>query len=370
MAPHKTSPNRKGGSAFIVRLAALIAVFCLLASLAIVRDGRFFSHSLTPKQPSAEAQHPAIESLPNGQRVINTTTPGKDITGFNGPVPLLIYISGNKIDSVSALPNEETPKFFLRASALLHSWDGMDIDQAANTKVDAVSGATYSSNAIIGNFKAGVATIEKTGVVSPQTEPWEWTLSYTFALIVALAAGVLPLIIKNKTYRLIQQLLNVGVLGFWTGTFLDYSVFMRVFSNGLPYTLASVLTLVLFIIAFIYPLLGKSGYYCAWVCPFGSLQELIHKIPVPRLHLSPGAVKGMTIFRNTLWCLLIISLWTGLLANWIDYEIFSAFIIESASWIIIIVGIVFCLLSFIIMRPFCHLVCPVGTLLNHSEGRK
>lgn len=370
MAAYKTTREKSRGNSPFAKFTALIAVFCILASIAIIRDGRIFSYTISPEQARHGNPLHAGESRTSGQRVINTTEAGKDITGYNGPVPLLIYVSGQQIDSVSALPNQETPDFFKRASELLHSWDGMGIKEATDTKVDAVSGATYSSNAIIGNFKAGLATIEKHDAITPATKPWQWTTPYTLALLVALSAAVLPLFIKNKTYRLLQQVMNVGVLGFWTGTFLDYSVFLRVFSAGVPFTLASILTMLLFVIAFIYPLFGKANHYCAWACPFGSLQELIHKMPAPRLQLTPAIVKGMATFRNILWCLLILCLWTGVLANWTDYEVFSAFIVKSASWIVITTGSLFCLLSLIIMRPFCHAVCPVGTLLNHAEGRK
>lgn len=300
MAAYKTTREKSRGNSSFAKFTALIAVFCILASIAIIRDGRIFSYAIYPTRTLHDNTVQAEDNNASGQRVINTTEAGKDITGYNGTVPLLIYVSGQHIDSVRALPNQETPNFFKRASKLLHSWDGMSINEAADAKVDAMSGATYSSNAITGNFKAGLATIEKTDASAPSPDPWQWAAPYIFALIVALSAAVLPLFIKNKTYRLIQQVMNVGVLGFWTGTFLDYSVFLRVFSAGLPFTMASILTLLLFVTAFVFPLFGKANHYCAWVCPFGSLQELIHKEPAPRLQLTPAIIKGMATFRNIL----------------------------------------------------------------------
>lgn len=355
-----------------VRLASLIAVFCILASLAIVREGRFFGHDLRApeKAESSASVSTSVSTAGDGRQVINTTEAGKDIIGFNGPVPLQIYISEGKVDSVTALPNQETPSFFERAKVLLHSWDGLSIEDAASKQVDAVSGATFSSKAITGNFKAGIALAEdRADVPAAESEPEGLTIEYTLALLVALSAAITPLFIKNRAYRLVQQLLNVGVLGFWTGTFLDYSVFIRSFANGIPFTLASLLTILLFAVAFIYPLFGRTGHYCAWVCPLGSLQELASRLHLPKFHISPATVKALTIFRNVLWCILILCLWTGLLSSWIDYELFSAFIVKSASTVVLITGGVFLLLSLVIMRPFCRFVCPVGTLLNHAEGK-
>lgn len=369
MSASRHDPQRSTKITFAVRLTGLIAVFCILASLAIVREGRILGRRLWPETANHKAL--TVSESSYGQQVINTTEAGKDITGFNGPVPLQIYISDGKVDSVTALPNQETPSFFSRAEVLLHSWDGLTIDEASAKEVDAVSGATFSSKAITDNFKAGIR-LANTGhkeetVSGKQTE--DLTIEYTIALLVAVGAALTPLFVKNKTYRFIQQILNVGVLGFWTGTFLDYSVFIRTLANGIPFTLASLLSILLFVVAFIYPLLGRSGHYCTWVCPMGSLQELASHLHLPKLHISPKAVKGLTFFRNALWCVLILCLWSGLLASWIDYELFSAFIVKSASTVVLVTGGVFLLLSLVIMRPFCRFVCPVGTLLNHAEGK-
>lgn len=353
----------------IIKLCSLIAVFCILASIAIVREGRIFAHDL--KKSTESKQVESVNRTSGGETVIDTRQYGKDIIGYNGPVPLTIYLTDGRIDSIVAQENEETPKFFEKASTLLHAWDGMKVQDAMVKKVDAVSGATYSSNAIIENVQAGLKAAGNTEIQQPGNDQKgiEWSIEYTLAILVALAAAILPIFVKNKKYRLVQEFLNVGVLGFWTGTFLDYSVFIRVFANGLPYTLASLLTLLLFVIAFIFPLFGRTNHYCSWVCPMGSLQELAGRVGVHKLHLTPHAVKMLANFRNFLWCLLIISLWSGILASWTDYEIFSAFIIKNASVVVLITASVFILLSFIIMRPFCRFVCPVGTILNHSEGR-
>ena len=93
----------------------------------------------------------------NGVTVINTTTLGKDVQGYLGTTPLKIYIEKNKVVKVEALKNQETPKYFLKVKkALLEKWNGMKVKDAKNLKVDAVTGATYSSNAVIENVKLGL----------------------------------------------------------------------------------------------------------------------------------------------------------------------------------------------------------------------
>ena len=61
----------------------------------------------------------------NGKQVIvNTTTIAANIKGYNGPTPLKIYISNNKIEKIEALPNDETPKYFFKVkkSLVLRPW--------------------------------------------------------------------------------------------------------------------------------------------------------------------------------------------------------------------------------------------------------
>ena len=93
----------------------------------------------------------------NGMTVINTTTLGKDVQGYIGATPLKIYIEKNKVVKIEALKNQETPKYFLKVKkALLDKWNGLKVKDAKNLKIDAVTGATYSSDAVIENVKLGL----------------------------------------------------------------------------------------------------------------------------------------------------------------------------------------------------------------------
>ena len=93
----------------------------------------------------------------NGMTVINTTTLGKDVQGYLGTTPLKIYIEKNKVVKIEALKNQETPKYFVKVKkALLDKWNGMKVKDAQKLKVDAVTGATYSSDAVIENVKLGL----------------------------------------------------------------------------------------------------------------------------------------------------------------------------------------------------------------------
>ncbi len=352
------------------RLVAFITVFCLLAALAIVRNGSLFGTDMvslfhTEKTDNSETQQSVSTIRHEGsQEIINTTDLGKDISGYGGPVPLEIYVSDGKIDSIVALPNSESPKFFgrLQSAGLTRSWDGMTLAEAASMDVDAVTGSTYSSNAFIANVRAGAAFAEGNKSVNKT----HISVEAIIALIVILAGAILPLFIKKPAYRIVQQLCNVAVLGFWGGTFIDYAMMLNFFSSAPRFTLSFCITLLLLITGLVYPLFKKPNYYCTWICPFGSLQELAGKLCKKKWKLSPKLIKALDNFRQLLWVVLLSLLFIGWATSWIDYEIFTAFIVESASWIVIAVGGLFVVLSLFVTRPFCRFVCPTGSLLKQA----
>lgn len=354
----------------LVNVVSLVAVFMMMAAASISYSGRLFGHDLKNDTPEAapdktEAVGSQITAA-DGNAVIKTDGL-VDVSGYAGPVPVEITITDGRVSKVTPLDNSETPRFFKKVTdaGLLDAWNGLTPQDALNKKVDAVTGATYSSHALIANVHAGLEYYQGQAITVAETEKPGLEL-YT-ALIVALMAMIIPLFVKNKRYRIVQQLLNAGVLGFWCGTFVDYTMMLGWLGGG-AVSWASAVPLLMLVAAFIYPLFGRDGYYCAWVCPLGSLQELASRCnPHHRLHLSPGAVKWLTRFRMLLWGALMLLLWTGLWVRWIDYELFTAFFLKQAAWGILVAGGAVILLSVWIPRPYCRFVCPTGTLLRMSQ---
>lgn len=341
---------------------SLIVSFLLILAVSIRRDSKVLGHNLQTKQDSSDV----VRTLPDGTIVISTKTLAGDIIGYSGIVPLEISVKEGIIVGVEALTNAETPEFFENASQLLPLWNGLSIAEGQALEVDAVSGATFSSKAIIGNVQRGLEYAEKEFQAPSskfQGSRFNGQWSMIMGLVVVLMAAIVPLFVRNKVYRLVQQVLNVLVLGLWCGSFLSYSALISFMSNGIN-VLVVPIAAVMLITALVYPLFGKRSHYCTHVCPFGSLQELAGRCVGYKLRISARVLKGLDIFRQVLWALLMVCLLTGVWADWIDYEPFSVFLFESASWIVIAVAIVFMLLSTVVMRPYCRFVCPTGTILR------
>ena len=116
-----------------------------------------------------------------------------DIIGFNGAIPMEIYMVDGKIAYISILQNQETPGFMRKVTnaGLVENFYGLTPQEAIDLDIDAVSGATYSSKAIINSVKTRLKTYEKE--VSPS--PWTWQL---FGIIGCAVVLLLLSILKRK----------------------------------------------------------------------------------------------------------------------------------------------------------------------------
>ena len=393
--------QRKG---FWARLLSLVVVVLILAAAAILRDGRILGHDLREAHEAKALKNDTLEVTPDGAFVVNTKPLAKDVQGYGGPVPLKIHIKDGRVAAVEAEPNAESPDFFNRAKELLNHWQNKSVDEALAEEVDAVSGATFSSRAIIANMQRGLAYAKQhgqwgedgsvgalgtsaspieggsagalgtsappiVGSVSNSVGALETSAPPIVALIVVLLGAVVPLFYNNRRLHLVQLAVNVVVLGLWTGTFVSYTLFLRIFVGGVSLSAIGALAapLLMLIVALIYPLAGRSGHYCANICPFGSAQELAGKLSRRKLRITPRVLKLLSVLRNLLWGVLMALLLTGTCTAWIDYELFTAFLYSSASVWVTVLAALFLVLSVWVPRPYCRFVCPTGALVKSVE---
>lgn len=346
------------------QLFLLLACILVLAVAAVQRDGKLLGNRVfSNDNKETKTKIDTLRTLDDGRVVINTTYLAKDVKGFGGAVPLEIYLKKGKVQQVKALHNSETPEFFQEASELLNRWNGKTTEQALAMKVDGVTGATYSSNAIIGNMKAGLQYAAKNVKETSFLDRLDLRAKTIIGFIVVLMAAIIPLFVKNKRYRVFQLLLNFVVLGLWGGTFISWSVLVGFMSGGMNVWI-SLIPIIMLITAFIYPLFGKKNYYCTHVCPLGSVQELAGMTNYNKLKMSKQTVQYLEHFRKLLFWVLMILMLAGVWSQWMDYELYVAFIFKSAAWVIILIAVVFILLSFFVPRPYCRFVCPMGSLLK------
>ena len=104
-----------------------------------------------PGGTSASAASPA-ESSPAGSRVTRTVT-GKAFPTIYGPVQVKITVTGGRITAATAVQYpQDTPRDYQINSYAIPLLNQRAV-AAGNAKIDAVSGATYTSGGYIGSLQ-------------------------------------------------------------------------------------------------------------------------------------------------------------------------------------------------------------------------
>lgn len=134
------------------RTGFIMTICCTLMVIATLGTAAF----------AGKNQSSVMTKMADGTYVVNTTTLASDVKGYRSTTPLNIYIKNGKVEKVEALKNQETPKYFVQVkNAILAKWNGQKVAKAVKMKVDGVTGATMSSDAVKENVKRGLEYYQK-----------------------------------------------------------------------------------------------------------------------------------------------------------------------------------------------------------------
>ncbi len=98
----------------------------------------------------------------DGTYIVNTTTLGQDVEGYNGATPLEVHIKKNKIVKVVPLKSQEGPKYVAMVKkGMLTKYENMNVKKGTVQEVDAVTGATFTSDAYKENIRRAVDYYKK-----------------------------------------------------------------------------------------------------------------------------------------------------------------------------------------------------------------
>lgn len=90
----------------------------------------------------------------DGTTVIDTRNLTKKVYGHGGVTPIKLHLDSGVVCGVEMLPNSESPAYFREVrEKFTHYWTGMTLQEVVECKVDVISGASCSSEAIIENVK-------------------------------------------------------------------------------------------------------------------------------------------------------------------------------------------------------------------------
>jgi Na+-translocating ferredoxin:NAD+ oxidoreductase RnfG subunit len=103
--------------------------------------------------------------------VILTTPYCNDIRAWGGELPFAIIVNpDNTIRQLVILPNNETPSWIssLETIGFFETWNNYELKAAMNKKVDAVSGSTMTTVAVIESMKRRISLYLKDEFAAPK----------------------------------------------------------------------------------------------------------------------------------------------------------------------------------------------------------
>jgi polyferredoxin len=101
--------------------------------------------------------------------------------------------------------------------------------------------------------------------------------------------------------------------------------------------------------------------FCGWSCPIGAIQEIVHRIPLPKRLKTKLPFKTTNTVRTLFFALFLVIAFS-LSVDMYDYvNPFEALHWDFEIWMMGVLGIVLAA-SLFMYRPFCYFLCPVGLL--------
>jgi len=297
--------------------------------------------------------------------LINVPTPGY---GGEMLVSVLVDTSGI-IEDLKIARHRETPSFLekTKKKGLLRSMIGKSYDDPflEGLDIDVISGATYTSEAIIKCAQMGSNKIARDQLhlkVSALETPTLQIGVPEISLVALYLMALLGIYGKTRYKKVIHWLTMLGgliLLGFWFAMPLTLSKINSFLMGYFPDWHTQMYWYLLLGGFLLSILITRKNIYCTWICPLGGLQECLGAVGAAKPRFSRkfnGIMKWVQ--RGVALVAIILALYYRNPVQ-LNYEIFGvALSLTGATYLFIMTGL-FVMASIYIKRPWCTYLCPI-----------
>jgi NosR/NirI family transcriptional regulator, nitrous oxide reductase regulator len=302
--------------------------------------------------------------------------------GYGGPIQMLVGVdpAGN-VTGAKIVSQRETPGFFrlILQNNLIGKFIGQNdtAPLAIGQDIDAVSGATLSSEGVAASIRQSVRQIAQDGLktpLPPESQSFKFGIP-EISLIGLYAAGYFGHKLKSAAWkrriRWGTLLTGMVVLGFiYTAPFTISQVIALISGYWPDWHNNLYWYLLIGGILFVTTVESKNPY-CSWFCPFGAVQECLAQITKAKTYRPRRWSQFFTWLQRGLAFTAVI---LGLISRQpgaAGYEPFATlFDLSGTLPQVIFLGVIL-FASLVIYRPFCNYLCPLDPVYDFiREGRR
>lgn len=287
---------------------------------------------------------------------------------YGGPLQVAVVMNEQEqIERVALVRSTDTSTYLGRVlnEGVLDAFLGRQGSKLP--EVDAVSGATLSSTAMVMGMKKAIAHIRNIQLADEQTSslPMREVLKTSVTALFFLAV----LFISSSYYKGNRKYARLGLLavstlimGFTFGMQFSLSSLVLLLSGLWTKGMASYAALAGLVCAVSVFFMTRKNLYCASICPFGGVQEGLSRITECSAPKRSEWMKWTSrMFTLAAMC---ISLY---LSNPADalYEPFGMAFSFIGSTFLFALTIAIAIASLFIKRPWCNLLCPIACVFDY-----
>lgn len=365
---------RQRNKDFPDRLLAVIAMITILAAyiFGLTRAETDVTASFQQLVPSAqrfEAISESVYAAYKGVQLEGYITLG-EATGYGGSLEMAVAVdTQGKLVNLAIIEDQETSDYILRMKGA--GWPGVLAGKSCqdpfqlSEDVDVVTGATYTTSAIVEAVRRGCRGMDAAGVgVGAQAEA-KAQIKFGIPEITLILLFTVGYVAHRQKFKYTRQarwlsmIAGLLILGFWYNRPLTIVNINQLLLGSWPSFQNNLYWYLLLGGIFFVTTADNKNPYCEWFCPFGAAQECVGFVGGAKVR-SPGNFKPYLkwLHRGLAWLAIVLAL---IFRNpgVSSYEVFSALFDGVATTpIFIVLGIVL-LASLVIKRPWCSYLCPL-----------
>ena len=358
------------------KLLALLALGVIIVAgvLGIIRATDELDHEIASIIPEGSLAEPTEEDrfILRSEGSLNPTgfIALETAEGYGGDMHMAILVdTTGRVEDLLIIKHNETPSFINKVvrKGLLKNLKGSPFTTTFDPSggVDAVTGATYTSDAIIECARRGSRQVasKELGWEVPEELPSPFRvgipeiallLLYTIALL-----GVYTQFRYKKILRWATLFASLVVLGFWFSVPLTLSRINLFLLGYWPDWHDNLYWYILVFGFFLILIVTRKNIYCSWICPLGAIQDGLGLVGKARPRFPDQVNKtAKWIQRGVAFLAIVLALYFRTPVK-VNYEIFGVSLsLTGATYLFIMTGVFF-IASLFIKRPWCNYLCPI-----------